>query len=400
MNGPSAPSHVARWSVKVTSQTTAPRTPWLPTILAGLGCLSLAWLVLQWPSYYWLLAAVLPAALVHLSLHGLSGQHAKAIDLAHEQGVALGQAQEAKRHVEGLDDLCRLLSPVWSQQIEAARQHTETAIESLSARFTQLAQRISAVISADQQGDEQSLLGLLGSSERELKEIVSQLRQALSSKETLLAEVVSLSGYTSQLRAMAKEVGDVAKQTNLLALNAAIEAARAGEAGRGFAVVADEVRKLSTLSEATGKRIDDTIETVSAAIERTLQVSNEHSDRDANTLKNASEVIRQLIDDLRGSATRLVEHGSVLHQENQAVGAEISEVLVALQFQDRVSQMLGHMRDDIQRLGLHLSEPCERVDARTWLDELSHSYTMPEQHAIHQGRSVAKADTASDITFF
>ena len=384
----------------MTTQTTTPQTPWLPSALASLGSLALAWLVLLLPSHYWLVAAVLPGALVHLSLRSLSKRQSLAIEQTHQAALNLGRAEEAERHVAGLADLCRNLSPVWSQQIEAARQHTETAIESLSARFTQLALRISAVVSTENQGDDQSLLNLLASSEEELEDIVSQLRQALSSKETLLAEVVSLSGYTTQLRTMAKEVGDVAKQTNLLALNAAIEAARAGEAGRGFAVVADEVRKLSTLSEATGKRIDDTIETVSTAIERTLLVSNEHTDRDANTLKSASQVIRQLIDDLRSSATRLVDHGTVLQQENKAVGEEISEVLVALQFQDRVSQMLGHMRDDIQRLGSHLSEPCERVDARTWLDELSHTYTMPEQHDIHHCRSAASADSASDFTFF
>ena len=384
----------------MTTQTTTLQTPWLPTVLASLGSLSLAWLMLQLPNHYWLVAALLPGILVHLSLRSLVSSQSKAIELTYQEALRIGQAQEAKRHVDGLDDLCRSLSPVWSQQIEAARQHTETAIESLSTRFNHLAQRISTVISTDNQSDDQSLLNLLASSEHELEDIVSQLRQALSSKETLLAEVVSLSGYTTQLRTMAKEVGDVAKQTNLLALNAAIEAARAGEAGRGFAVVADEVRKLSTLSEATGKRIDETIETVSSAIERTLQVSNEHTDRDANTLKSASQVIRQLTDDLRNSATRLVEHGMVLQQENQAVGEEISEVLVALQFQDRVSQMLGHMRDDIQRLGAHLSEPCERVDARTWLDELSHTYTMPEQHAIHHGRGATNADNATDITFF
>ncbi|WP_457978512.1 methyl-accepting chemotaxis protein [Ectopseudomonas composti] len=384
----------------MTAQLTTPRISWFPAALASLGSLMLVWLVLVLPSFYWLIAALLPGVLVHASVRSLARKQAEAAAQAYQNGIRDGQAEEAQRHVDGLADLCRGLSPVWSQQIEAARQHTETAIESLSARFTQLAQRISTVISNDSQGDEHSLLSLLSSSENDLEDIVGQLRQALSSKETLLAEVISLSGYTTQLRTMAKEVGDVAKQTNLLALNAAIEAARAGEAGRGFAVVADEVRKLSTLSEATGKRIDETIETVSSAIERTLQVSSEHTDRDANTLKNASEVIRQIIDDLRGSATRLVEHGAVLHQENRAVGEEISEVLVALQFQDRVSQMLGHMRDDIQRLGMHLSEPCERVDARTWLNELSHTYTMPEQYAIHHGRRNTAAESASDITFF
>ena len=165
-------------------------------------------------------------------------------------------------------------------------------------------------------------------------------------------------------------------------------------------MVADEVRKLSTLSEETGKRIGETIENVSTAIEHTLHVSNEHASRDASTLESASQLIRQVIEDFRHGATRLVEHGNTLHSQNQAVGEEISEVLVALQFQDRVSQMLGHMRDDIEKLGLRLVDASGQVDASGWLDDLSHTYTTPEQHAIHSGRHGTSAASASDITFF
>ncbi|SEI23565.1 hypothetical protein [Pseudomonas asplenii] len=82
------------------------------------------------------------------------------------------------------------------------------------------------------------------------------------------------------------------------------------------------------------------------------------------------------------------------------VELEIAQVLVALQFQDRVSQMLGHVRDDIARLARHLDEGDARhVDTRAWLDELSRTYTTPEQHAIHRGRHGVR-DSASDITFF
>ncbi|WP_420066347.1 methyl-accepting chemotaxis protein [Pseudomonas asplenii] len=253
------------------------------------------------------------------------------------------------------------------------------------------------------QADSDSLINLLAQSEVELDGIVSQLRLALSSKESTLQEMERLNSYTAQLRTMAKEVGDVAKQTNLLALNAAIEAARADEAGRGFSVVADEVRKLSTLSEETGQRIADMIETVSDAIERALHHSNEHASRDAGILEQASQEIRQVIGLFQTGANRLVEQGNVLHNDNAAVGEEIGEVLVALQFQDRVSQMLGHMRDDIGRLARHLEEDAARhVDARSWLDELSRTYTTPEQHAIHSGRKsgAGVADSTSDITFF
>ncbi|CAN7464259.1 methyl-accepting chemotaxis protein [Aquipseudomonas alcaligenes] len=390
----------------MTSPTPTSSVPWLPIALCGTGCALLFWTASQFPSPAWAVAAVAPTLLLWVVLAHRGGAHEQALKQARDEALAEGTRLEAERHVQGLPELCVSIAPIWSAQIESARHQTQTAIEALSERFARLAGRISEAVSSGMQADSDALVTLLAQSEVELEDIVSQLRLALSSKESLLQEVERLNSYTAQLRTMAKEVGDVAKQTNLLALNAAIEAARAGEAGRGFAVVADEVRKLSTLSEETGKRIGDTIETVSGAIERTLEVSNEHATRDAGTLENASQVIRQVIAQFRSGATRLVEHGNALRNDNAAVGEEISEVLVALQFQDRVSQMLGHMRDDIGRLAQHLEQDDARhVDARSWLDELSSTYTTPEQHAIHHGRqggsgSAGASHSASDITFF
>nr|WP_017905981.1 methyl-accepting chemotaxis protein [Pseudomonas fuscovaginae] len=376
---------------------------WRPIALCGFGCAVLFWLASRFPSPAWALAAGAPALLLGLVLARCRNTYEQRLSRAENEALAESARTDAERHVQGLAELCIRIAPIWSAQIESARQQTQTAIEALSERFSRLAGRISAAASHGMQADSDSLINLLAQSEVELDGIVSQLRLALSSKESTLQEMERLNSYTAQLRTMAKEVGDVAKQTNLLALNAAIEAARADEAGRGFSVVADEVRKLSTLSEETGQRIADMIETVSDAIERALHHSNEHASRDAGILEQASQEIRQVIGLFQTGANRLVEQGNVLHNDNAAVGEEIGEVLVALQFQDRVSQMLGHMRDDIGRLARHLEEDAARhVDARSWLDELSRTYTTPEQHAIHSGRKsgAGVADSTSDITFF
>ncbi|WP_442964793.1 methyl-accepting chemotaxis protein [Pseudomonas sp. GOM7] len=224
----------------------------------------------------------------------------------------------------------------------------------------------------------------------------------------MLQEVMQLSNFTEQLQAMANEVAEIAKQTNLLALNAAIEAARAGESGRGFAVVADEVRKLSTLSGQTGQRISETVGVVNGAIGKTLTISQEYAKTDALTLKNASEVINGVISRFHHSAGAIVSHNEAMRSQNVIVANDIAEVLVALQFQDRTSQMLGHIRGDLDKLQRHLTDSQERraqglppatLDVQHWLDELAQTYTMPEQHAIHQGNAPGKRND-SDITFF
>ena len=175
---------------------------WLPTAISSLSCFVLLGLAAQVPSTYWLASALLPGALVYLCQRHAAGIQATALLQAQQQGIEHGQAEEAARHVAGLPELCRTIAPIWSQQIDAARQHTQTAIDALSERFTHLAQRISAAVGTGAQHDNDTLLNLLASSEHELEDIVSQLRQALNSKETLLAEVVSLNSHTAQLRAL------------------------------------------------------------------------------------------------------------------------------------------------------------------------------------------------------
>jgi methyl-accepting chemotaxis protein len=208
---------------------------------------------------------------------------------------------------------------------------------------------------------------------------------------------------------MAEEVGNIASQTNLLALNAAIEAARAGETGRGFAVVADEVRKLSTLSGDTGKKIVMMVTNVSEAIASTLHTSELYAEQDEKMALTSSDVIESVLARLQGAADNLSHSTDALLAESRHIGGEIAEVLVALQFQDRVSQVLSHVTNDLGKLQQRLSSerealtqgrPCQPLDSDSWLADLAQTYTMREQNAVHSGGKQINAQQDSDITFF
>ncbi|MFZ2269911.1 MAG: methyl-accepting chemotaxis protein [Azonexus sp.] len=344
------------------------------------------------------------------------------LGIRHGQGLlcklqaSTAQAQEELRlaeqaaHLIGLDQLCAGVLPVWAGQVEMARGHTEDSVTALANRFAAINQRIANTVTSSQGASGDGLVELLHENEVELDSIISTLRSALVTKESMLNEVATLSKFTEELKRMAKEVGEIAKQTNLLALNAAIEAARAGEVGRGFAVVADEVRKLSDLSGGTGKKISETVETVNQAIAATLSISRQYSEQDEAMVAQSEAVIQHVVGRARTVALDLAASSDVLRQETRSIGDEISEVLVALQFQDRVSQILGHVGNDMgklkERIALHekaraAGETPVAVDAAAWLDELSHTYTVPEQHVVHGGgtlKTVAPADT--EITFF
>jgi methyl-accepting chemotaxis protein len=318
---------------------------------------------------------------------------------------------EGRDIADSNESLVRLMEPVlpiWAGQVEIVRAHTEESVTALADRFAQLSQRISDTIAASDADGQEQLMELLGGTEAELNRIVSSLRAALDEKERMVREIGALADLTEDLKRMANSVGKLADQTNLLALNAAIEAARAGDAGRGFAVVADEVRKLSALSGETGKNIGETVTSVNNAIANTLQVSREFAERDGEMLSESEQVIRRILERFHAAAESASASAETLRRDSRLVRDEIAEVLVSLQFQDRVSQILGHVQGDIGKLQSHLDERLAAItaglrvapiDVDGWLGELACTYTTPEQHALHGGRSTEKSQ-GTGITFF
>ncbi len=174
-------------------------------------------------------------------------------------------------------------------------------------------------------------------------------------------------------------------------------------------MVADEVRKLSRSSGDVGKKITETIEAVSEAIEDTLVVSRKFARQDEETLGNAERIIDSVLRRFSRAASGLTESEELLRTENNAINYEISDVFVALQFQDRVSQILALVCDDLNKLEQHLNElksqqadegSSRSVNVEQWLEELSKTYTMEEQLTAHDGTKAEIKTDQPGITFF
>jgi len=324
--------------------------------------------------------------------------------------------REMKQFFDGQRSFNADVAPVWSAQIETSRSQMETAVAALSVRFGAIVEKLDhALASADPAGasDNENAATLLAKSQSQLQGLVASLRDAMSGKAEMLRQVQDLQGFVAELQDMAEGVSRIAQQTNLLAINATIEAAHAGDRGRGFATVAQEVRALSKMSGETGRQIAEKIGAINAAIGSTRTAAEASSRRENQVMADSETRISEVLHDFQGLTSALADSAEQLRTESRGIQSEVHEALVQLQFQDRVSQILGHVSENIERMpvlvGDHYSA-CERdgqllpLQSSHLLGELEATYAMADERAVHQRGATAPASAAKaphdEITFF
>jgi methyl-accepting chemotaxis protein len=277
---------------------------------------------------------------------------------------------------------------IWTTHIRTARAQMGAAIDDLIDGFRGILTDLDAVID-DGNGvksdglDHRALA--LQECEQRLRGLIENFNDFVRSRDEVLNSVRSLDGASGSLRNMAEDVAKIARQTNLLSINAAIEAARAGPSGRGFAVVAAEVRRLSTESGETGLRIGSEVNTFGQRMHQALDQAAGHAGRDAVTIRAAEQTITEVVEQVDSTVSRLNLRAADLSARGATVRNQVQQLMVAFQFQDRVQQILDQVCDSISAgvgsLQASLAgAPPPQGDA--WTALLSAGYTTTEQRAV------------------
>lgn len=363
-------------------------------------------LISQWLNYASVMGAVFSTLLclsgVALLCFAFTATEPKAEQVRQEP------VPELRPFSQNLLLLLSQILPMWVKQSALVKEQTEAGVVHLNQKFADLLSLLGSGPGKGSVQNEQKLVAMIKESERKLLAMTHQLNQAQQNRHKMLTEIQDLAKVTDNLQAMTSEVGDIAAQTNLLALNAAIEAARAGESGRGFAVVATEVRALSNRSSEAGQKIRQRVAEVTQALTKTVADSEQQVGHEQQLIQQTEHTISSVLSDYEGAVQGISETNHQMQLQAEHVQQQLSDVVMHLQFQDRVSQILSHVMDDMNKLSdnanlfaaqLDAGELPETISVQHWLEGLRKTYTTLEQVSVHTGGR-QHSTSNDDITFF
>ncbi len=312
---------------------------WLPNVL--LAVVGLAWTVSLWRT----------------------GVPAKAVRAAGAQHVP---DESVKALASMANDFCVLIQEEMASanaDLGRTRGLVAEAVLGLQRSFSQLSEQsmnqlglVTSVIARSNAGKTDT-----GASGLSFRQFATQTNEALGffvtqivgvSKDSMqmVHFVDDLAKKMEEIVSLLSDVRSIADQTNLLALNAAIEAARAGEAGRGFAVVADEVRKLSQTSTRFSEQIRGVVAEAGKNIIQAQSAIEKIASKDMNFAIESKEHVDQMLEDMGQLNASVGKSLTEISSSSGKIGENVNAAVRALQFEDIVRQLVEHTDARINRL--------------------------------------------------
>ncbi|WP_101004383.1 methyl-accepting chemotaxis protein TlpB [Helicobacter pylori] len=250
-----------------------------------------------------------------------------------------------------------------TQETQKSMKDSSTTLNSVKNKATDVASMMNASIEQSQ-GLRKRLIetqGLVKESKDAIGDLFSQITESAHTEEELSSKVEQLSRNADDVKSILDIINDIADQTNLLALNAAIEAARAGEHGRGFAVVADEVRNLAGRTQKSLAEINSTIMVIVQEINAVSSQMNLNSQK-MERLSDMSKSVQETYEKMSSNLSSVVQDSNQSMDDYAKSGHQIEAMVSDFVEVEKVASKTLADSSDILNIATHVSETTMNLD--------------------------------------
>lgn len=272
--------------------------------------------------------------------------------MIHDLSLLIGQVHKAGNR---LSDAARRVALSAEEMSAGAREQANqtsevaAAVEEMSATIAESSRNAHEANETARQASDVAQKG-----ETSFRETTDGMRRIADIVRESTQKVTALGDSSAHIGEIIRVIGDIADQTNLLALNAAIEAARAGEQGRGFAVVADEVRKLAERTTAATKEISDMITRIQRNTAEVVESMERGDSEVGHGLQIADEAAKALTDIIRSidGMVDMIDQIAAGSEQQSVTSTQIARNVESI---STVSDEVSHATSDLARTSEQMS---------------------------------------------
>ncbi|NHB34899.1 HAMP domain-containing protein [Helicobacter pylori] len=250
-----------------------------------------------------------------------------------------------------------------AQETQKSMKDSSTTLNSVKNKATDVVSMMNISIEQSQ-GLRKRLIetqGLVKESKDAIGDLFSQITESAHTEEELSSQVEQLSRNADDVKSILDIINDIADQTNLLALNAAIEAARAGEHGRGFAVVADEVRNLAGRTQKSLAEINSTIMVIVQEINAVSSQMNLNSQK-MERLSDMSKSVQETYEKMSSNLSSVVSDSNQSMDDYAKSGRQIEAMVSDFVGVEKVASKTLADSSDILNIATHVSGTTMNLD--------------------------------------